>query len=269
MSSGTRRFNYTRRFKIKREDVPITLRTDPGGQPATFDAALSLSAYTLPEDARIFLEAYRKTAYQRFAFGTAGAVKAPENRVLTEFGAGEGVHFRVKVVEHIPDAEAAARPARVLAHADKIKPIVAGRRRSLLAVEHMESRDQVWRLEVDADDANTDPILFVSRELCPDRHAVVRSPGFVALALPEILRRVLTTALASDERDPDENKDDWPYRWSRLGCNLLGEAVLRAELDGDNPDDAREKWVEEAVLAFCKEYKVSGRFNDYWGGLTQ
>ena len=181
MSSGSRRLNYTQRRRIRRKHAAITLREAPDGDAPSFDATLELRTYTLPGTARVFMEAYRRSAHQRFDFGTVGRLEAPQDRTLTEFGSGDGVLFRIKVVELSQDGTSSGEGlARILAQADKIPADHAGRRRSLLALEPWESRDEVWRLEIDED---TPPLLKVSRHLAPDRFAFVRSPEFVTLAM--------------------------------------------------------------------------------------
>lgn len=192
MSRGSRRLNYTGRKRIIRKHVSITIHDSGNGHVPTFDASLDLDSYPLAGSARVFVEAYRQTAFQRFDFGSVGALEPPENRQLDEFGAAEGVLFRVKVVESHADGAgieanvaASSRPARILAQADQLRPDHAGKHRSLLHLEPWDSRDEVWRLDIDED---TGPLLKISRHLAPDRHSLVRSSQFVALALPELLR---------------------------------------------------------------------------------
>jgi hypothetical protein len=73
-----RRINSTGRKKIVREDARIFVRTDSDGV-LTFDAVLDLTNYNLPEDACVFVEAYRQTTFMRFPHGTVGAPQPPSN----------------------------------------------------------------------------------------------------------------------------------------------------------------------------------------------
>ena len=44
----------------------------------SFDAKLDLTGYDLPDDARVFVEAYRQTSFMRFPHGTvAGRSRRP------------------------------------------------------------------------------------------------------------------------------------------------------------------------------------------------
>lgn len=249
MSSGTRRLNYTKRQKIKREHAVITTTPSDDGAPLIFNASLELKSYTLPPDARVFVEAYRQTAWQRFDFGTFAQLQSPESRLLTDFGAGEGVQFRVKVVE---SSTATGPTARILARADGIAPNVEGRRRSLLALDPDPSmRDEVWRLEIDDD---TGPLVKVSSHLVRDRHDLARSSEFVSIALPEILRRVLSAALNNGLPDAEDDWERWRGQWLRMACSIVGRTEPPQELDDD--ENERERWIDSVVTRFCRVHQV-------------
>lgn len=259
MSTGTRRLNYTKRQRIRREHVSITIHQPRESDPPIMSAALDLSAYALPVDARVFIEAYRDAAWQRFEFGTVGATRAPEDRQLRDFGAGEGVQFRVKVVE--PNSQSAAA-ARILAQADGIKPNQDGPRRSLLPLDPDPTlTDEVWRLEIDENDG---PLVKVSTNLVRDRLALARSLAFLSLVLPEVLRRVLKWAI-EDGRPEDDEWDSPRGRWIRFGCGLLGQTEPPDILDDrDAGADARDEWIDEAVERFCRMNHIDRHFSKWW-----
>src|SRR3989442_1117841 len=94
--SMIRRINYTGRRRISRDDVKIVLY-ESNGSPAKFDAKLELASYGLPDDAIIFVEAYRQTFLMRFNFGTVSKIEQPSDHFLAEFESPEGILFRVKV----------------------------------------------------------------------------------------------------------------------------------------------------------------------------
>ena len=72
----TRRFNYTERKKILREDASVILRSEDAG--VAFDAHLRLAAYQLPQDAKVLVEAYKAPVLMRFDMGTVALPKRPE-----------------------------------------------------------------------------------------------------------------------------------------------------------------------------------------------
>jgi len=258
MSTGTRRLNFTKRQRIRREHVTVTIHRPRESDPPFVSATLDLSSYVLPPDASIFLEAYRHTAWQRFDFGTAAVMRTPEDRALRDFSSPDGIQFRVKIVS---PRSADGPTARILAQADGIKPNEDGPRRSLLPLDPDPSlRDQVWRLEIDENDG---PLVRVSTHLVSDRHSLARSPMFVTLALPEIFRRVLTWSL---EEVPEDDDWDTPRgRWLRLGLSLLGQDELPEQIDDPHEGShARDQWVDEAVSSFCREHRIDRVFGNWW-----
>jgi hypothetical protein len=112
-----------------------------------FNADLRLTDHELPAEALVFVEAYRRTTWMRFPFGTVADIQAPppERRRLSEFDSAEGIRFRVKVTqprdEHI-----------LLAAADRIplgKPEDEADKEALLPVVPVELGDEVWRVDLD------------------------------------------------------------------------------------------------------------------------
>ncbi len=259
MSTGMRRLNYTKRQRLKREHIAITIHQPRESDPPVMSASIDLSSYSLPSDANVLIEAYRHTAWQRFEFGTVGALHAPDDRLLRDFGAGEGVQFRVKVVEPLSHG---ATAARILAQAEGIKPNQDGPRRSLLPLDPDPAlTNEVWRLEIDENDG---PLIKVSTHLVRDRHALARSPGFLSLVLPEVFRRVLTWAL--EHGLPGDDEWDTPRgRWILFGCGLLGQTEPPENLDDrDEGADARDAWIEQAVNRFCRANHIDRVFSGWW-----
>ncbi len=254
------RLNYTGRKRIRRQDARIELLRDAGGR-WMFSAQLVLDAYDLPRDAPIFVEAERQLSWRRFPFGTVGDMETPQDCSLTQFGCGEGVRFRVKVVER-QVVEAPRLPARILAQADRIGPqrrvIAREEAESLLPVEWGEDnefRHQPWRLEFVED---TEPILRISRYLVSDRHAFVRSREFVCLVIPELFRSILLHLLLLEKAERTEG--DWRSLWIRFARTLPGLSPL------PEPDDVGllEDWIDEAVWAFSRGINLGRRFKQWW-----
>ena len=259
-----RRFNFTGRRKIGRGDAQVTVNVGAEGPPA-FSAELDLREYGLPVEAQVFIEAYRQTSIMRFPWGTVGDARAADGCQLTEFGTGEGVRFRVKVVEPASGNER-GRPARLLAMADRLSPrrIVEAveQSESLLAVEWAEI-DEVWRLQFDQDGTD-EPILQISRRLVTDRQALVRSEQFVSLVLPEIFRSVLERLLLADSEIEADSFDDWRALWLRMAKRLPGMGVP-PPTDDDHREEL-EEWIESCVGAFARTFKTGRRFSEWWTG---
>ncbi|HOW17479.1 MAG TPA: hypothetical protein PLC79_00465 [Phycisphaerae bacterium] len=252
-----RRLNYTGRRRIRRDDIGIRIRSDGDGVPSV-DATLLLAGYRLPADARVFIEAYRQTAWQRLDYGTVGEIRPPTDRRLIAFGSAEGVLFRVKVVE-VPGAAGGNRPARILEHAESIRPRVAEEheRPSLLPIDPGDFRDEVWRLEFDE---SGPPVLKVSRHLVPDWRSLPGTREFMTLALPEILRSILKHIVLVEKHTDLDDVENWRTQWLRFAAGLPGAAGAPPRPgDGDV-----EQWIDDAVAAFCRKAQIAGRFRQWW-----
>lgn len=257
MSGVISRLNFTKRKRINHEDVSISIhRPVVLGFPVV-EATVNLSRYELPSDARVLLEAYRQSAWQRFDYGTVQACCAPSDRSLVEFGDADGVRFRLRIVEAAANGPVASR---ILAQADGIRASVDGPRRSLLPMDPDPNLfDEVWRFELDEDDG---PLVKVSTVLVRDRHALARSAQFLSLVMPEILRQSLAWALQTG-LPSDEEWDTPRGQWIRFGCTLMSQREPPEDLDSED-EDARDRWVEEAVTRFCRANRLNEIFGRWW-----
>lgn len=247
-----RRFNFTGRKKIHREDAWITLYERPNG-PIVFDAELAnLSKYNLPYDAIISVEARLQTRWMRFAYGTVGAVTPPADRTLTEFDTSDGIVFSVKVTatsdfRGILVAEASGIPIRYFGED-------AGRRCPLLPVKSDDIGQEVYRLDF----SNDPPILLVNRA-AGDKDLIVRSPLFMSIVYPAAFREVLNRIVNIEEFDDvDDDGDVWQTRWLKFATQLPGVGPI------PDRDSDRDMWIDDAVAAFAKHQGMLDRFSAGW-----
>lgn len=242
-----KRINFTGRRRILREDVRVYLRRRPGG-PATFRAELDLSGYDLPADATVRIEAYRLTSWMSFELGTVGALDILGDHELLEFGDAEGVLFRVRVVSADPQKRV------VLAEADQIHGIAHEEaddgREHILPVVGADLEAAIWQVSFD-----NGPALLVNRAI-PDWQKAVKSPQFIALVYPAIVRIILTRAV-KDDADPEDAVDPLA-KWIRFAHTIPGVR--------EYPDDHREReqWIDDVVSAFCRWQKLLDRFIYSW-----
>jgi hypothetical protein len=248
-----RRFNYTGRTKIKLEDSMITILSENG--KLEFDAQLSLDEYKFSSDARIFIEAYRQTSFMRFDCGKIGRIKLPADRGLHEFDYPEGILFRIRVTS--PDEP----EGLLIGEADQIRPGIPDQIEqetfSLLPVKSDDSLgDQIFRV-----DFSDYPILLINSQL-GDWRSVCKAPVFISLAYPDILRQILVYILQVDEYTDTEDPQSWRSQWLRLASSLPSVGSLSPE------DDAEmyEEWIESAVSSFCRKFRVTDKFMQYWIG---
>ena len=76
-----RRFNFTGRKRISRTRLNIFLYATPDANLA-FDAGLDMENLSLPFDAKLYIEAYRRTYLRRFSCGTVAQPRLPRGQAL-------------------------------------------------------------------------------------------------------------------------------------------------------------------------------------------
>lgn len=264
-----RRFNYTDRRRIRREDARVSLRYREDDTPI-FSVDLSLNRYRLPGTANVFIEAYRPatSSFMRFDWGTVQRPAPAQSRNLADFGTPDGILFRVKIVEG--GEVGRVGPAHLLALAERIRPQlvdnVVQQSFSLLNVVPSEDLSEVWRVFFPED--GDEPVLLINRALVDHYHALVRDDRFIALALPQILRLILTRILIIEKFSSHEDSSDWRSQWLSLCRKLPG--VLDAptpaiEEAGQLENEGElESWIDEVIAAFVRKVKVDKRFSDWW-----
>lgn len=242
-----RRFNYTKRVKIKREHIRLSVR-ELEGHPPVAAVSLELSEYRLPPEASLIVEAYRKATYMRVPLGPVSATLTHFEFPLTEFASVEGVLFRVKAIGR--STEMVRNGPVLLAVADHLSPDDnpgdAGGTQSLIRLEPHDLGGEIWRL-----DLTNQPVILFEKTLWKERERIVRSGWFFALVLPTVLRQSITVALTDDYRELDDD-GDWRSAWLRFAIALPGDSSL--------PEgDAVEEWVDAKVEAFCRWTKTQER----------
>lgn len=240
-----RTFNYTGRRKIARRDISITLRQTNGSW--WFEADLKLADYRFPRNAEVWVEAHRQNLWMQWAWGTVSGLRPPVDRKLAEFDVPDGVLFRVRVVQP-PGPE----HHKLLGEADGIRFVKAGEaddRRRHLIVPIPDALDQLlWKINFESDP----PSLLVNKDAKPSWKEMARSPQFVALVYPEVLRQILARVLIDERWSEDDDEAGWQTDWMKFARNLGGLGPLpTADLEQD-----RRNWIEEAVAAFCRRLEL-------------
>lgn len=243
-----RTFNYTQRRVIKRQDISIRLHEEAGVW--IFDADLrQLTSYKFPHNAEVWVEAHRQNLWMQFGWGTISLLRPPMDRRLTEFDGAEGILFRVRVV--MPQG---AEHNKLVAEADGLRYVKTGDaddlRRPLITPEPDTLDQLLWKLDLESDP----PKLLVNRDARPTWKAMTRSPYFIALVYPEVMRQMLTKALLDpkNEYTDDDEDEGWKTDWVKFARNLGGMEPLPHVEDRD----ARETWIDSAVAAFSRHHKI-------------
>ncbi len=258
-----RTINYTGRKTIYQEDARVTIQARPGGG-YTFDASLDFAEYRLPAEAQVYVEAYRQTTWMRFPWGTVGELKPSVGRVLSEFESPEEILFRVKVVCDAPHGQ-------LIAEADRIRPRDPGDddadRLPLLPVKPEDLGEEAWKVEIEAPTTR----LLINSSF-GDVHAVALSPEFRSLVYPAALRTILQQALCVRGTDGDlpsaGEPDEWQSKWIRFCQHLPGIGAGTDPFDLDDVDE-RQRWIDEAVRAFCRRQRLKEFFPALCSGGQQ
>ena len=243
-----RRINSTGRKKILREDARVIVRADGDGT-LTFDATLGLGDYELPDDAKVFVEAYRQTTFMRFPHGTVSSPQPPHDapRRLTEFASRDGLLFRVKVTS------TAGRAGVLLAEADRI-PISddeeqPDNRIPLLPPAPGDLGQETWRVDFAGGNG---PFLLINSRF-DVWQAVAASPTFRSLVYPAAMRQVLWHIYkVEDTRDTDD-PHSWQSRWLNFAASLPGVGQPPPSSDDE---DEWDEWITDAVGSFARQHQM-------------
>lgn len=240
-----RRFNYTKRQRIEKQNTDIEIYEAGEGNAPSFSATLDLNDMDLPPDAQIVIEAKRERSSRRFDWGTVASPLPPRDTRLTDMPPNPS--FRVMVVT-------ADGSGRLLALANSIKARRASddgddspQQDSLLWLEPVDLGQEVWKIDFGVHD---NPTMQVNKNI-PDISKTAREDqAFRALVVPEALRSILTRALVVEECDPDDDDGQWSD-WLEFIRKFHDDKIPGTSNDRDMA--ARAKWIDEAVEAFAEQ----------------
>jgi len=244
-----RKFNYTGRKRIRRSGVHIDLQRGDDGR-RFFNIRLQLEDLELPDTAQVYVEAYHRSGYRRFDYGTVGRLRIPADRTLGSISTSVTPLFRIKVVDQT------GTHGRILASLDKIRPTGQDNQptdsRSLLFVEYDDLGSAIWQLDLEGDW----PVLRLNRAV--DEISLIASSDnrFLSLVYPEVLRQILTRILIVDEHTDPDCDDDWPSLWLKLASTLPGMSPPY-----QTSRVGRRAWIESAVEAFCANFNLLDKFD--------
>ena len=243
---STRTLNFTGRDDILRRDVAVSIEPE-GDNSYRFSAEIHLADYNLPENALVFVEAYRQTQYERFSFGVAGEISPPvrEKRNLDEFISPDGVLFRVKVTD--------PEEGLLLAGVDQIQPERKNEqvKESLLPVLPVSLEQECWRVYL----GDPRPVFQIHKESLPNWKDASKSPVFRALVYPAVVREILTHILQVAKYCRTDENDNWMSLWLRFATGTLH--MDKPPNPNDDPlPGAIENWIAGAVSAFSVRIKA-------------
>jgi hypothetical protein len=246
-----RKFNYTNRVKLKTDSFEINLNQTTSGK--FFDAQLLLKPYSFPEYAKIYVEAYYKTNYMRFNFGTISNFVQPSNTLLSDFTNTDLIYFRIKIVDDT------GKNGKILALTSGIEPkgIEPGQknRKPIIKVNYsMDLGQRLYHLELD--EIEDLPILEINRKL-DNASQLVKSDIFISTIYTSVVFEIANEIVNSDSIY-DENEESWQGYWIKYFKQTLG--IHTAHPIKTDENEQKKEWIEDILNSFCSKYKVRTKF---------
>lgn len=247
-----RKFNYTNRRKISSDSITIIL--NEGKKIKDFELQVNFQDYNFPDHAKIYVEAYYKTNYMRFDFGTVGKIAPPNDTFLIDFINTNLVFFRLKVVDET------SINGRLIALASGLEPKnledEQKNRMSILKVNYDADLGQrLYHLELD--EIDNLPILEINKRL-ENGSVLVTSDVFISTIYTSVIQEI-ASEIINDEVNYNEEDDCWQGYWIRYFKKTLGSNANHPIKTDD--DELKKEWIDEIVNLFCNKYQVRKRFS--------
>lgn len=264
-----RTLNFTGRKKIFRDD--IDLRLVSAGKELSFRAQLRLSSYKFPDDAHVYVEAYRGTStlWKRFDFGRVATCSAPEDCSLDEFETPDGIRFRIKVTA------GGENSGRLLGHADSVLPLLPDQEKRpplpLIDVDRGPLKGAPWKVAFHENNCDL-PTLVINDQI-DDWHGWARNSQFRSLVMPAVMREILTRILTiEDEVDEEDDSEDWRKRWLEFAEQLPHMGPPPGNLSQNDSDERLDEimdWIDDAVSAFGMRSGLTQQLIQQWNSEGQ
>ena len=232
--------NHTGRRKILRSELQINMKVSEDSTPE-FDVDFSLKRDNLPDDATIYIEAYKNNTIQRFHFGTVGHIVKPENRKLDQIDLSAPTLFRIRIVDET------GHHGRLVASADQIRPDSDEdiQKNSLLPVKSTPLEELTWKVEIEN---GVKPVLCINSRIPDAKGQLASNPRFQSLILPAALRQILMFYLWNDDTDDD---DPIAGQW------LLFAEQLLTERPHENDPLLLMQWIDDVVSEFSRAFRLT------------
>lgn len=250
--------NFTGRKRLANSDFDIKLYE---GRESPSRCEVRIGGHHedgVPDDAAVWVEAYRGPRMMRFNMGRWIDQKGFTSFTLDEFDPAEPLLFRIKVVEE------GDRRHPIKAWRDRIRPITYSttgqKKKSVLPVYPCDLGHIAWR--IDWTDP-TRPVLQVNSRINEARDIssiVKKDPDFAMLVFPQVIREVLTRLLIENA---DEDDDAEENEWMRFASNLAGRTFAGSESDEEENCRLIDEWVNSVAQSFARQAELLKRYMDF------
>lgn len=249
-----RRFNYTNRKKIPKENIEILLKSV--GNKTYFSATLIKEGLKFPGDARVYIEPNYGPDYLRFDFGKFENLIQPNDTDISELKkVSDKIFFRIKIVDETEEEGLLLGYADIYNIGDDDAP---KGKESILPVNAVKMEtNEIWRMNFNASDSI--PILEINNAIEGIREIAKGDRIFIGLVYPAAVRQIFEH-IAFELKDFEIEGDTWNSKWMKFSYLILGVSNIP-----NNSDDEQEceEWIDAVVKAFCVRNKI---FENY---LTQ
>ncbi|HDS1633188.1 TPA: hypothetical protein QEL43_002846 [Stenotrophomonas maltophilia] len=238
MKQISRRTNPTGLNEVDRRHFSLRLSDDGKSDRTFWLERFDFKAAGIPSEAHISCVATAGTSEQYFQLGQASNFNRAASAV-SELVRDKPLRFRF--VFHMPGEK------KLIGFADGVRAIdesgnLGG---SLVDIFPADLNGPVWELDLPIAnaEASAKPCIMVERTIFPTATVAVNHHWFVALVMPEVMRRV---ALRIAE-DPGslENDDTWTGTWKAY-INQLG-----VDAPPDDEGDRIDEWAASVVQRFA------------------
>jgi len=248
-----RTFNYTKRKKIPKECVSLTL--NKVGDDTHFNAVLKIADLELQPDAKVYIEAYYRATSYRFDFGEVSHIKQPEDTNVTELNKiSDTIYFRLKIVDE--------EKGLILGYADKILTADDDKKsRAAIFPVHKALIDtnEIWRVSFDAV-GDGSPALEINNAIDGISDIARGDVSFLAFVFPAAIRIVLSRI--AEENSFDREGDNWTSKWIVFTQDVLG---IHTTPENKEDEDKLKEWYDDVVRSFCVKNKL---FDQYIKSLS-
>ena len=247
-----RRFNYTGRIGLRRDQVSIQLKPGERGRLAyEITIGLGETRRELDPEADVHVELRDGASFARLDLGKLRDIAEPLKTVgvLTDFSEHQSPSVWLKIVR--PSGEG------LLAASCKVQPQSGGA--SLLPVTVGPLEGEIFRVSYE----DETPKLVLNEQLKAVAEGgvkfIARDKIFRALVFPQVFREVLSHFLLGANPHSDDPEDDSAaQKWTDLGRRLT-----QVGPPDEDDEDGRREWIDLVVAAFALDQDFVA---DYAGG---
>lgn len=239
-----RKFNFTGRKRIEREYFSIRVEKNK----KMFEVSLEnlnkfKEEYNITQESKIYVEAYnRSSELKQFEF-----TPPSQNFSLDEFDDIDTIKFRIMVVD---------KENKIIASAERIKPEVGEKRKSILEVRFINLGSRIWKLEFESGEEGG-PLLFINKNIPGIQNLARNDPSFIIYVYPSVLKEILYYMCFNDNLNIEEPEEEWHKDWMKFIRLIYPPAIEEAKrLDWNDKDADRKKkleWIDKIVDEFCKK----------------